>query len=204
LLAAIVVCNASAQIQPQWVLLADGELAFPVSGPDNFTDRYSSVGWGGGAGLGAILSDAVMVIVMLNYTYVGVDEDGFRKVEGLPGDASFDGGAVNIIYTSFGARYNLLKNPPAHSKPYVVGGVGWYYVKSDDLTLDSSLFAPLTFLGRSENAFGLNVGAGSDFPISDTVNAFVEVQYQVGFTSDGATATIPVRGGFVFLLGNGG
>jgi outer membrane autotransporter protein len=199
LLLVVLAGGASAQIEPKWVLIADGELAFVVSGPDNFTDEYSSIGWGGGVGLGAVISRGMMALVTLNYTRVDLDQDGFRTSNSLPSGAVVDGGAVDIIYLSFGGRYTFLKNPPERWKPYVVGGAGWFYIESDDLTISGAATGRRP--GGSENAFGVNVGVGSDFPISPTISGFVEVQYQVGFTTDSATATIPVRGGFAFLLG---
>jgi hypothetical protein len=193
------VCNASAG--PAWVFLADGELAFPVQGPDNLTDRYSSIGFGGGVGLGAILTKEVMFLVNLNYTYVPIDEAGYREVDELPEDTSLEGGDLSIIYLSVGARYNLLKDPPLRTKPYLIGGAGWYHIEAKDVTGQSSIIGDILGVGGSEDAFGLNIGVGTDISLSLTANAFVEVQYQIGFTSGSNTATIPVRFGFAFLLG---
>jgi hypothetical protein len=193
------VCSASAG--PAWVFLVDGELAFLVQGPDNLTDRYSSVGFGGGAGLGAILTKQLMFVFSGSYTYVPIDEAGYRKVDRLPEDATVEGGDLSIVYLSAGARYNLLKDPPKWTKPYIVAGAGWYRIEAKDVNVKSTTIGDRTGLGGYENAFGLNAGLGTDIFVSPTVNAFVEVQYQVGFTSGSNTATVPVRLGVAFLLG---
>jgi opacity protein-like surface antigen len=198
--------------QTEWVFLADGELSFLAAGPDGLTDRYSQTGYGTGLGLGAILSKSVMVLVQLNYLYVPIDEDGFRKADDLPDDATLQGGDLNHVYLSVGARYNLLNNSPLKIKPYLVGGVGWYYVETDAVTGQSSSLGPISGAGGSQNVVGFNIGVGFDFPIVSTVNGFVEAQYQIGLTkgseesaaSDGgseSTAMIPVRLGLAFLLG---
>jgi len=202
LLVFCLVCSASAA--PAWVFLVDGELAALVQGPEKLTDRYNSIGFGGGAGLGAILTKQVMFVVTGNYTYISIDEEGYRKVDELPDDASVEGGDLSIIYLSAGARYNLLKDPPKWTKPYVIAGAGWYRIEAKDVTVESTILGQRTGLGGYEDVFGLNAGVGTDIFVSPTVNAFVEIQYQVGFTSNSNTATVPVRLGVAFLLGEDG
>jgi len=195
-------CNASAG--PGWVFLLDGEVAFLVQGPKNLTDRYDPIGFGGGAGLGAILTKQVMFVVNANYTYIPIDESGYKKVDNLPDDATLDGGDLSIIYVSVGARYNLFKDPPQWSKPYLIGGAGWYRIEAKDVKGKSPTAGEFGAEGGLEDVFGVNVGIGTDISVSPTVNAFVEVQYQVGFTSESNTATVPVRLGLAFLLGQDG
>jgi hypothetical protein len=195
------VLAGGAGAQTGWVFLADGELSFAAAGPKDFTDKYSSPGFGAGLGLGAILSKSVMVLVYLNYTYFGIDEAGFRKADELPDDASLQGGDINNIYLFVGARYNLMKDPPLKVKPYLVFGGGAYYIEADPISGSSPTLGSIDAPGGSESVFGVNIGIGADFPIAATVNGFGEVQYQVGFTSDSNTVTIPVRVGLAFLLG---
>jgi opacity protein-like surface antigen len=142
-----------------------------------------------------------MFLVSLNYTYVPIDEEGYKKVDELPEDASLDGGDLSIIYLSVGARYNLLKEPLARTKPYLIGGAGWYRIEAKDITEKSPSVGDRVGVGGTEDVFGVNIGVGTDISVSPTVNAFVEVQYQIGFTSESNTATVPVRLGFAFLLG---
>jgi len=199
LLVGVVVGGAGAETG--WVFLADGELAFAATGPKNFTDRYSSPGYGAGLGLGAILSKSVMLLVYANYTYFGIDESGFRTVEELPDDTTLQGGDLTNVYLFVGARYNLLKDPPGNVKPYLVFGGGAYHIEADPISGSSPSLGTISGPGGSENVFGVNIGIGADFPLGATVNGFGEVQYQVGFTSETNTATIPVRVGLAFLLG---
>lgn len=200
-LMAILAGSARAQVQRSWALMLDGELEFPISGPSGFVDKYESMSLGAGAGLGAILSEQVMVFGQFSYTKLPVDEAGFREYENLPDDTAIDGGDIVLIYVSAGVRYYPFGRPFPHTHPYVVGGAGWYHVASDTLTATSPVLGTEIDTGGSENAFGLNVGVGSDFAITETVSAFFEAQYQVGFTSGSKTATLPVRVGFVFVLG---
>ncbi len=205
LLTLLVVGVAStASAGPGWVFLADGEIAFLIQGPESLTDRYNSIGFGGGVGLGAILTKQVMFVVNLNYTYVPIDETGYKKVDDLPDDATLDGGDLSIIYLSVGARVNLLKDPPRWTKPYLIGGAGWYRIEAKDVTGESPTAGDFSAKGGLEDVFGLNIGVGTDIYLSPTANAFVEVQYQVGFTSGSNTATVPVRLGLAFLLGQDG
>lgn len=199
----ICVLAAPVKAQLQWVFIADGEVAIPISGPDGFTERYSSIGYGGGAGLGAVLSNQLMFVFKINYTLLPIDDAGFREADNLPDDAEISGGDVDLWYVSAGARYNVTQNPVLHAKPYAVGGLGWYRIESADVTVSSPTIGEKSGSGASENVFGFNVGAGADILISPKVSAFVEIQYVAGLTNGGMTTTLPIRGGLVFLLGQG-
>ena len=201
LLVFVIARPAAAQLR--WVFIADGQVAVPVSGPDDLTQRYAPAGYGGGGGFGAILSPRIMLVFTVNYTFLPIDQAGVRNADGLPDDTTIDGGDIAIWYVSFGARYNLSNNLVFHSKPYVIGGAGWYRGESTDITATSPTIGEQIGQGGYENVFGFDVGAGADIPISPKVDAFVEVQYEAGLTSDVMTATIPFRAGLVFLLGQG-
>jgi hypothetical protein len=197
---AILAGAGHAQARPLWVLLMDGEVAFPVGGPDGFLEKYESVSFGGGAGLALIITKQLTALARFGYTRLSVDEEGFRLQENLPDDTAFDGGDIDMLYISAGARYYPLRNPPRYVKPYVVGSAGWFHIESDTLIASSSVLGTKVDTGGSESAFGASVGVGSDFPITPTVSAFFEAEYQVGFTSGATTATVPIRLGFVFIL----
>ena len=79
LVVSLLVFGASAQISPEWVIYVDGELGFPTN-PEVFTDGWNTLGFGGGAGIGAVLTPLVTVTGKINYTYIGLDEDAFTAV----------------------------------------------------------------------------------------------------------------------------
>jgi opacity protein-like surface antigen len=200
LLSAIAIGAGSAHARPVWVLILDGEAAFPLSGPTGFTEKYESPSLGGGGGLGVIIAPQITVFGRFGYTKLGVDPENFVKEEDLPEDTIVDGGDLDMLYISAGARYYPLRNPPPRVKPYVLASVGWFRVASDTLIASSPILGTEIDNGGSESTVGLSIGVGSDFPITPTVSAFFEAEYQTGFTTGASTATLPVRVGFVFIL----
>ena len=117
-----------------------------------------------------------MLLVYFSYTYLPIDETGFSNAEDLPGETTISGGNLNMLYGSVGARYNLMDDPPLNTRPYLVAGVGWFYAESEDVTVENTILGELFAPGGRENALGVNVGIGVDFPISPTLNGFVEIQ----------------------------
>jgi hypothetical protein len=209
LLVSIVATSASAQPAPRWVAYLGGEVGVQV-GSKAFTDRYAAVGFGGGAGIGAVLTPLVTVTAHVQYTLVELDGDGFIRAEnqtpdglGLPSDTTVNGATAHIVYTSVGVRLDFTpRKVGIRLKPYVLGGIGWYYVFRDEFTLSSSSIGIVPAESDWESALGLNGGGGVEMPITEVVNAFVEGQFRIGFTNE-MTATIPLRAGLAFLLGEG-
>lgn len=202
LLVPVLVGSSWAQSGQRWAAYLDGEVGVPV-GSESFADRYSTIGFGGGGGISAVLTPLASVIANVSYTYVALDSEGFVRAENLPPGTSVDGGAAHIYYSSLGMRLNIVREDETLLAPYVVGGVGWFYVVRDAFEVSASLVGPATSDSAWESAFGVHFGAGVAFPIGNAVRGFVEGQYQVGFTSGDNTTTIPIRIGASFSLGRG-
>jgi opacity protein-like surface antigen len=200
----VALCAVGAQAQVKAEMQLNGELGVPVN-PQAFTDGWSAAGFGGGVGFGIQVLPIVTVQANFNYSRVGLDEDGIKQQllafgfsQSDLANLSLDGGAINIMYVSGGAKVFLMEQGPA--RPYVVGGMGYYRLSESDLDVsDGSQTTTLTF--DSENAFGVNGGAGVDFAIGSKVDVFAEGQYVVGFTSGQSTGHVPVRVGLLFRMG---
>ena len=73
-------------------------------------------------------------------------------------------------------------------RPYLTGGVGVYYLKSES---DTDL------LDDSQTKFGLNGGGGIEIPLSG-LTTFIEARYHSVFTSESNTNFFPLRVGIRF------
>jgi opacity protein-like surface antigen len=74
------------------------------------------------------------------------------------------------------------------ARPYVVGGIGWMWVDAGDIT-----YADGKIEGEDDSGFAATLGLGVDFRLSPTLNAFVEVAWNLGFAGDGNTQYAALR-----------
>jgi len=193
------VLAANARARPiRWTVLANGELSVPA-GSAEFTDRYGPAGFGGGGGIGANMT-SLTITANVYYSYIDLDTDGFLVAEGLTADTSVEGGAANVVYSAIGLRFKFMQERWPRIQPYLLGGLGWYYVFRDEFTVSSPIIGNVRGGSDSEHALGLNAGAGLDIMIDEKVSGFVEGHFQIGFTQE-TTSTIPVRVGLAYLLG---
>jgi hypothetical protein len=151
---------SAAPVSAQWAIDASVGIVAPTSGS------------GFSAGLdvmGAIERRVVPTLPVALRVEVGWDRLGL---------AGFAVGAENITRVALDAIVDPLL-PGTRLRPYVVAGVGVYYV---------SLF------GYHSTNPGINIGGGLRYPIGP-IHAFVEVRYHIDYASAAAITFVPVQFG---------
>ena len=116
------------------------------------------------------------------------------------GTAHFEGGATSsarVLAGTLDATYTLLPLPII--KPYFIGGVGEYNVKTDVRHLPVSCSSGVGVCPSqiSESAFGINAGAGVRVQLAGFA-AFIEAKWHDIFTNGGHVQMVPVSVGFRF------
>ncbi len=168
-----------------------GGSCFPVN-PERLRDLYNT-GLNLEAGLGSTLSHGIRVYGAYDFNSIFADEQAVTDFVASQ-DPSFD---TSSTVDSNPARVQtfmalavvgLTQNVSA--KPYLVGGVGWMWLRNGDITYTGG-----TLGGGSESGFATALGVGVDFRAGYTMNVFVEAVWFVGFTGDNATQVVPVRVG---------
>lgn len=111
------------------------------------------------------------------YTRFGFDEVTISDPEG---SLSFDG-SVGIVAGTINAIVGPAASPSG-LRPYVIGGVGVYNVNQDfDIEFSGGEGGGAISGSEDETAFGLNGGAGLDFPLG-RLRGFIEARYHFVFT----------------------
>lgn len=116
------------------------------------------------------------------------------------GTAHFEGGATSsarVLAGTLDATYTLLPLPII--KPYFIGGVGEYNVKTDVRHLPVSCDSGVGICPSqiSESAFGINAGAGVRVQLAGFA-AFLEARWHDIFTNGKHVQMVPVSVGFRF------
>lgn len=114
------------------------------------------------------------------YTRFGLDEVSISDPEG---SLSFDG-SVGIAAATINAVAGSAASPSG-LRPYVIGGVGVYNVNRDfDIEFSGGEGGGAISGSEDETAFGLNGGAGLDFPLG-RLRGFIEARYHFVLTDFG-------------------
>lgn len=162
------------------------------------------VGDGYNVNVGLIINATKMFGVQVEYNFNGLGE----KQVNVPVSPTPNGTTTSTPFfanTSVHAvNFNVILKPKVESaaRPYVLGGVGVYYRPVDVTTPGVGYvpgycdpwwyvcypggFVPVDkILGsRSETAFGIDLGGGVNFRVSDSASVYVEVRYHYIFGKD--------------------
>lgn len=127
-----------------------------------------------------------------SYSRFGADGFTFADESGsisADGNLSFLAGTGNVV----------LAIPTASAiRPYVIGGLGIYRLTAHiDARLTGGEGSGTFSQTESETKFGLNGGAGLEFPVR-TVRAFVEARFHSVFTEGENSNFIPITFGVRF------
>ena len=98
---------------------------------------------------------------------------------GFSGSSKIIGGMISALYH--------LGDRRASTRPYILGGLGYYNVKVD-----------FNGTSGSQSKLGFGVGGGVLFGIGTSMHAFAEARYMDVTTSGGATGFIPITIGLMF------
>jgi hypothetical protein len=147
-------------------------------------EANAQVGFSVGGGLTIPTGDLADVVNTGFNAQIGVD---IAPVT-LPVGFRFEGAFNQFSIDNFDSNWRILSGvanvvlpiPAGGILPYVIGGLGIYSQSITDLDLDS------------ETDFGINVGAGINFPLQGIRGIFVEARYHNIFTEETSTNFIPI------------
>jgi hypothetical protein len=162
------------------------------AGPEQLRDLYNT-GLNLEAGLGSTFSHGIRLYGAYDFNSIFADEQAVTDYVASQ-DPSFDTSSTvdsnpAYVHTAM-ALATLALTQNVSAKPYLVGGLGWMWLRNGDITYTGG-----TLGGGSESGFATALGAGIDFRAGYTMNVFVEAVWFVGFTGDSATQIVPVRVG---------
>lgn len=197
LLSLMIVNNGFTQDEKKLELTLGGGLSLPLN-PTDFSD-YWTAGFNGVAGLGYVISEGVIISGSIGYNIFPLNEEELLKDAGLTNaGVSTEGGAVSILFLS--ANFKGVLTPSSKSvRPYLAGGIGYFNLSSDEVTLTDGINS-VTTSSESESAFGLSGMGGIEFPVSNNTLIFIEAGYLRGLTEGDNTAIIFARGGINLRL----
>ncbi|MGD9379556.1 MAG: outer membrane beta-barrel protein [candidate division WOR-3 bacterium] len=176
-------------------LYVNGALGLPMS-PEVFSDYWKTSILNFGGGFGYSFSPVVSTNVYFDYGNFGFDGEKFAHDLGVGGMISVDGGNASVMTVTANIKAAV---PTGVLRPYFCGGGGLYMLSIDDATVSGGgMVIPAE--GDSENALGINFGAGFEFAVAKTVSIFLDGRYVLGFTEGESTGTLPIRLGAKVIL----
>jgi opacity protein-like surface antigen len=104
-------------------------------------------------------------------------------------DSGLNDASISITAGTVNGGWMFPTESSAPMSPYLIGGVGFYHISASCSDCEG--------VTATSNNFGLNGGAGLQFPLSG-FSAFVEARYHHIFTDGGSSSMIPISVGIVF------
>jgi hypothetical protein len=163
-----------------------------------------------GATVGPVLIDAINELFPLGPSLPDGSIATLSEVE-------ISGGAFNSMHLTGGVQYMFFGGQDRALNPYVTAQGGLYSFGQSDtdvgLTVDvdrpasladTTLSFPLSPFLRDDdrdNAFGLSLGGGAEFSVTDAVALVGDFRYHVAFTEEKKTSFVDVGLGLVYFLG---
>jgi opacity protein-like surface antigen len=176
-------------------LCVNGALGLPMS-PEVFSDYWKTSILNFGGGLGYSFSPVFSSNIYFDYGNFGFDGEKFAHDLGVGGMISVDGGNASVMTVTANIKAAV---PTGAVRPYFCGGGGLYILSIDDASVSGGgMVIPVN--GSSENALGINFGAGFELAVAKTVNIFLDGRYVLGFTEGESTGTLPIRLGVKVML----
>lgn len=170
--------------------LAGGSCAPVHSGL--FRDLHTSgINLGGGAG--ALLPAGLRLFGTYDFNSLFADEESAAEFVQSQ-DPSFDTSQTvdanpTRLHTVMGVAFLPLTGAGS-ARPYVIGGVGWMWVRAGDITYSAGQVG-----GGEESGFATALGGGVELRAGPALKVFVEAVWYVGFTPGDTTQIVPVRVG---------
>ncbi len=166
------------------------------STPAEFSD-YWVAGMNFGIGLNIPVNRRVSIQGNFAYTNFGLNKEKLMGDTGVSGSGiQIQGGSASILSayldlksTVFGGSKSVV--------PYLLVGTGFFRLSFEDIIM--SYYGQYRGIeGSSESKFGLELGAGMDFPINRGAYFFMDLKYVIGFTEVENTTYFPLRFGIGF------
>jgi hypothetical protein len=171
-------------------LYFSGALAFPLE-PDEFSDHWKTSVLNLGGGIGHKIIPAISANVYFDWCNFGFDGPQFARDMGVGGEVSISGLDASVM-TIMGNVKAVV--PSGILRPYFWGGLGLFILSIDDGTVSIDDFV-IPLEGDSENALGINFGAGIEVTVAKTVDLFFDGRFVLGFTDVESTSILPLRVG---------
>ena len=169
-------------------LYLNGAFGLPMT-PEEFSDYWKTSVLNFGGGLGYTFSPVLSSNVFFDLGVFAFNGDKLAHEAGLGGIISIDGGNASVMTIFANIKASAPKGPV---RPYFFGGGGLFLLSIDDATVSGGgMVIPVE--GSSENAFGINFGAGTYFAVAKTVDLFIDGRYVLGFTKGESTGILPFR-----------
>jgi hypothetical protein len=173
----------------------NGAIGLPML-PEEFSDYWKTSVLNFGVGFGYPITPIFSSTIYFDYGNFGFDGDKFAHDNDLSGVISVDGLNASIITITANFKAAV---PTGTVRPYLSGGGGFFFLSLGDGSVSGGgLVVPIE--GDSEDAFGINVGAGIEFAAAKTVNIFLDGRYVLGFTEGESTGVLPIKLGVKVIL----
>lgn len=176
-------------------LYFNGALAFPLE-PDEFSDYWKTSVLNLGGGIGHKIIPAISANVYFDWCNFGFDGEKFARDVGVGGEVSISGLDASVM-TIMGNLKAVV--PSGQIRPYFWGGLGLFILSIDDGYVSVDDFV-IPVEGESENAFGINFGAGIEVTVAKTLDLFFDGRFVLGFTDVESTSILPLRAGIKVKL----
>jgi opacity protein-like surface antigen len=179
----------------KYELYLNGAIGLPMS-PEEFSDYWQISVLNFGVGFGYPFTPIFSTTIYFDYGNFGFDGDKFAHDMGLSGVISVDGLNASIITITANFKAAV---PTGTVRPYFSSGGGFFLLSRGDGSVSGGgLVVPVE--GDSEDAFGINVGAGIEYAVARTVNIFLDGRYVLGFTEGESTRVLPIKLGMKVIL----
>jgi hypothetical protein len=191
----IATVSASAQSSNDVGIVLSSGISIP-SAPDGFADERRS-GFNIAVGVSIPWTDDLSFILTAEYHSFPVDGGAILNTVGfVAGDPAVhvDNGEGHAMTYGVDAKYLLISDRPLFA-PYIIGGVGYFHLTSDDaevIRVTPQSFNIATVRFGDASAACASIGAGIDVP-GGVGGLFIEARYSAAMTSGGTTSFIPVR-----------
>jgi opacity protein-like surface antigen len=152
-----------------------------ISLPSGDAGDLYKTGFGAGIGIGFPVAPNFQIIPKVEFNTFAVDL-GILDVAGV----THEGGSLSAFMFGADGRYSIGL-PEAKVKPFFLGGLGMAIASVSDFTVSGggeSISVP----GVSETKLYFNFGAGIEFAVSPTMNAFLQGRY-VSIMTEGSSIT---------------
>jgi hypothetical protein len=186
-------CIAQGSNKPIYFINAG--LAFP-SAPSEFSTNWNT-GFNIEAGLGAPLSDYLMLIGDLTYCRFALNGEKLLGGSYYYQSEDVTGGVASFILLAWGIRVNLAPRPNKVC-PYLLGSVGLFEAYRSNAYVEAFDNSELILKGNNEATPGYSIGAGFEINLSPKINLLLGMKYIVGLTSGDNTEFSPLQVGLVF------
>ena len=197
-----------------WNIYVSGGLSVPI-GSNDFSKGYSldtsaqrialpsfpfsnnwKSGFNIGFGIGYSFSPSLSVIVDVSYNSFSLDKSQILATFNLNGDEYVEDSEMKAVSINGNVKY-MFPQSESFFDPYVILGVGYMNVGSDDISILTGASSYIACTFKSQNIINTSLGAGVDIHGGESSSVFIEAKFNLGYTeSKTFFSFLPIRIGF--------